>query len=89
MGIFILLQQCSFKLSTLKLPFRVSNATCGCVVAVVAGAVLVVAVVVVVVVGVVVVVASVAGEDSEFSVTCDPERISSAVGVDGSSVVGR
>ena len=78
------------KLSTLKLPFRVSNATCGCVVAVVAGAVLVVAVVVVVVVGVVdVVVASVAGEDSEFSVTCDPERISSAAGVDGSSVVGR
>ena len=89
MGIFILLQQCSFKLSTLKLPFRVSNATCGCVVAVVAGAVLVVAVVVVVVVGGVVVVASVAGEDTEFSVTCDPERISSAAGVDGSSVVGR
>jgi len=70
--------------------FRVSNATCGCVVAVVAGAFLVVAVVVVVVVGVVdVVVASVAGEDSEFSVTCDPERISSAAGVDGTSVVGR
>ena len=49
----------------------------------------VVDVVVVVVVGTVVVVASVAGEDSEFSVTCDPERISSAAGVDGSSVVGR
>ena len=41
------------------------------------------------VVGVGVVVASVAGEDTEFSVTCDPERISSAAGVDGSSVVGR
>ena len=45
--------------------------------------------VVVVVVGVAVVVASAAGEDSESSVTCNPEIISSAASVDGSSVIGR